>query len=125
MHTTKCAREDIVCCWQTRYREWFRAVDIVFFSIYVLEFLLKLYARPFCYWACVYNLFDFAIIVLAAVQVRRVWHRKVSFVKSQSTAVVLGSVTWCTLGVSFSFFVRNLDQIVRVCFTNDLQSQTG
>ncbi len=30
--------------------------------------------------------------------------------------VVLGPVTWCTLGVSFSFFVRNSDQIVRVRF---------
>ncbi len=28
------------------------------------------------------------------------------------TIVVLGPVTWCTLGVSFSFFVRNSDQIV-------------
>ncbi len=42
-----------------------------------------------------------------------------------ATSVVLGPVTWCTLRVSFSFFVRNSDQIVRVRFTNDLQSQTG
>ncbi len=33
-----------------------------------------------------------------------------------SIKVVLGPVTWCTLGISFSFFVRNLDQIVRVRF---------
>ncbi len=37
-------------------------------------------------------------------------------VPSWSLLVVLGPVTWCTLGVSFSFFVRNSDQIVRVRF---------
>ncbi|KAL7749089.1 Cation channel sperm-associated protein 3 [Sorochytrium milnesiophthora] len=42
--------------------------DDVFMGIYMLEFLLKIYAEPRLYWRNKYNLFDFVILVLSVAQ---------------------------------------------------------
>jgi hypothetical protein len=47
----------------------FLVADNVFFSVYLLEFLLKLYAEPVGYWKNPYNLFDLFVLVLLFVQV--------------------------------------------------------
>ncbi len=43
------------------------AVDNIFLGIYVLEFVIKLYAEPLGYWRNYYNLFDFTILVISVV----------------------------------------------------------
>ena len=47
----------------------FFITDNFFFSVYLLEFLLKLYAEPINYWKNPYNLFDLFVLVLLVVQV--------------------------------------------------------
>ena len=47
----------------------FKALNYVFFIIYSLEFLLKLYAQPILYWKSWYNLFDFFVLSAALVQI--------------------------------------------------------
>ena len=47
----------------------FMVTDNVFFSVYLLEFLLKFYAEPVGYWKNPYNLFDLFVLVLLFVQV--------------------------------------------------------
>ncbi|XP_065845641.1 cation channel sperm-associated protein 3-like isoform X2 [Oscarella lobularis] len=47
----------------------FKIIDILFFAIYSLEFLLKVYAEPKNYWKNPYNLFDLSILILLMVQV--------------------------------------------------------
>ena len=47
----------------------FKIIDILFFAIYSLEFLLKVYAEPMKYWKNPYNLFDLSLLILLMVQV--------------------------------------------------------
>ncbi len=54
---------------QSDHREAFRLLDYAFLTVYAVEFLLKLYARPLGYWRSGYNVFDFIVLVMAAVQV--------------------------------------------------------
>lgn len=48
--------------------EFFVIADIVFLTIYFIEFLLKLYCEPCGYWKNNYNLFDFFILALSMFQ---------------------------------------------------------
>lgn len=45
-----------------------RLLDNIFLGIYVVEFLLKFYAEPIDYWKSMWNLFDFAIVLVSLVQ---------------------------------------------------------
>ena len=47
----------------------FKFLNYLFFTIYLLEFLLKFYAQPILYWKNWYNIFDFSVLVAAFVQI--------------------------------------------------------
>ena len=46
----------------------FAICDNIFLGIYLLEFVLKLYAEPVGYWKNNYNLFDFTVLVISLVE---------------------------------------------------------
>ena len=47
---------------------FFTAVDNIFLGIYLMEFVMKIYAEPLAYWKNYYNLFDFSVLVISSVQ---------------------------------------------------------
>lgn len=46
----------------------FAIFDNLFLGIYLVEFVLKLYAEPAGYWKNYYNLFDFTVLVISLVE---------------------------------------------------------
>ena len=46
----------------------FTVSDNIFLGIYILEFVLKLYAEPVGYWKNYYNVFDFTVLVISSVE---------------------------------------------------------
>ena len=44
------------------------AVDNIFLGIYLMEFVMKIYAEPLGYWKNYYNLFDFSVLMISSVQ---------------------------------------------------------
>ena len=44
------------------------AADNIFLGIYLMEFVIKVYAEPVKYWKNYYNLFDFSVLVISLVQ---------------------------------------------------------
>lgn len=49
--------------------KFFLALDDLFLSIYLIEFLIKVYADTKGYWKSAYNNFDFAILALSFLQI--------------------------------------------------------
>ncbi|XP_035714643.1 uncharacterized protein LOC118438444 [Folsomia candida] len=55
------------------YHVVFDILDNLFLSIYLVEFLLKVYAHPYRYWTSGFNLFDFAILAVSLLNSILVW----------------------------------------------------
>lgn len=55
---------EIVEEWKVLYKNVFKVLDELFFVIYIMEFLMKLYVELRGYWKSSYNRFDFFILVL-------------------------------------------------------------
>lgn len=49
--------------------ELFLALDELFLTIYLIEFLIKVWADTRGYWKSAYNIFDFAILALSFIQI--------------------------------------------------------
>jgi len=49
----------------TNFKVIFEGLDVAFLSIYLIEFMMKLYNSPRAYWKSRYNLFDFVILVIS------------------------------------------------------------
>ena len=47
----------------------FLVLDELFLAIYLIEFLIKVYADTKGYWKSAYNIFDFAILALSFLQI--------------------------------------------------------
>lgn len=73
---------------------FFEATDNIFLGIYLLEFVLKLYAEPLGYWKSYYNLFDFTVLVI-------------SFLQSTLTALNFGQTGLTALRVVRGLYVRS------------------
>ena len=48
---------------------FFKAMDDIFLSIFIMEFTIKVYAQPIEYWKSYCNLLDFAVVVMFISQV--------------------------------------------------------
>ncbi|OAF71596.1 CatSper3 [Intoshia linei] len=46
----------------TKFKNVFKILDIVYITIYTIEFVLKIYATPINYWKNGFSVFDFAIL---------------------------------------------------------------
>ena len=55
------------------WRLAFDVLDYMFLTIYVVEFVLKIYAEPVQYWKSGYNIFDFTTLVTSLAQVILTW----------------------------------------------------
>eukprot|EP01006_Ploeotia_vitrea_P009496 TRINITY_DN22379_c0_g1_i1.p1 TRINITY_DN22379_c0_g1~~TRINITY_DN22379_c0_g1_i1.p1 ORF type:complete len:472 (+),score=205.37 TRINITY_DN22379_c0_g1_i1:92-1417(+) len=59
----------------------FEVADLVFFTIYLVEFLLKVYVEPIGYWKSNYNRFDFLIVLTSCFQFVRIDGLDIGFVR--------------------------------------------
>ena len=75
----------------------FESLDNIFFSIYTIEFFLKLVAEPKKYWINLYNLFDFVILMCAFAQKIVQWASGIDDARLGSLKVLRALRTFRTL----------------------------
>ena len=97
---------------------FFSILDLIYLTIYTVEFLLKVYSEPIDYWKSGYNRFDFAILVLSYMEYQTFFTFNASFVRvfrALRALRALRSVSFIrSLQVIVSALIRTISSITSV-----------